>query len=136
VSTHEPACEFASDADVRKTKSARGRLERPQRLSTRTPHVGFFHFLFSSFLLSTFFLIHKLCAQLIFVEKVMHTTRRLQKKLWTQLVVREKIYAQVILQVIVHTSCMHRFARIKLILKNYLTKFISRSYAPNCVYKL
>jgi hypothetical protein len=60
----------------------------------------------------------------------MHITRRLHKKLCTQLVIREKIYAQVIVQVAVHTSCMHKFARIKLVLKNYLTKFISRSYAP------
>jgi hypothetical protein len=39
----------------------------------------------------------------------MHTTRRLQKKLCTQLIVKEKIYAQVILRVVVHISCTHKF---------------------------
>jgi hypothetical protein len=70
------------------------------------------------------------------MEKVMHITRRLHKKLCTQLVIREKIYAQVIVQVVVHTSCTHKFARIKLVLKNYLTKFKSEVMHQNCVYKL
>jgi hypothetical protein len=64
------------------------------------------------------------------MEKVMHTTRCLQKNLCTQLVVREKnihklFFKQLCTQV-VRTS----LARIKLMLKNHLTNVISRSYAP------
>jgi hypothetical protein len=45
-----------------------------------------------------------------------------------------KIYAQVILQLVVHTSCTHKFARIKLMVKNYVTKSINRNYASKlCV---
>jgi hypothetical protein len=49
-----------------------------------------------------------MCIVYLYGKSYAHT-RRLQKKLRTQLVVREKIYAKVILQVVVHTSCAHKF---------------------------
>jgi hypothetical protein len=45
------------------------------------------------------------------MEKVIHTTRRSQKQLCIQFVVREKIYTQVIQQIIVYTNCTHSSAR-------------------------
>jgi hypothetical protein len=89
-----------------KTSLAGGRSKRPRRPSPAP--VSFFYFLFK-FLLSTIFLIYKLRVQLIFMEKVMHTNRSFTEKLCTQVVVREKIYTQVILQVVMHTSCTHKF---------------------------
>jgi hypothetical protein len=51
----------------RKVNSARGRLERPRRLSCAHHLLASPFFSFSSFF-STFFLIHKLCAQLVLME--------------------------------------------------------------------
>jgi hypothetical protein len=85
------------------------RAVAPSDRAARPPRrFPFFCFLFK-FLLSTIFLIYKLCVQLIFMEKVMHTNRSFTEKLCTQVVVSEKIYTQVILQVVMHTSCTHKF---------------------------
>jgi hypothetical protein len=42
-------------------------------------------------------------------EKIMHTTCCIRKKLCVQLIVEEKMYAQVNLQTIVHTNCTEQF---------------------------
>jgi hypothetical protein len=72
----------------RKTSLARGRSKRPRRPSP-TRRFSFFYFLFKS-LLSTIFLIYKLCVQLICMEKVMHTTRSLQKNYAHKLLLEKK----------------------------------------------
>jgi hypothetical protein len=65
----------------RETNLARGCSERPRRPSRARPFYFFFYFLFSNFLSLTIFLAHKLCVQLVFMEKDMHTTRRFAKKI-------------------------------------------------------
>jgi hypothetical protein len=69
------------------------------------------------------------------MEKVMHTTRRLQKKLCTQLVVREKnIHTSYSSSSYAHKLYTQVLLESNFKLKNYLTNFISRSYAPKlCV---
>jgi hypothetical protein len=47
----------------------------------RARFIFFFYFLFSNFFSLTIFLAHKLCVQLVFMEKDMHTTRRFAKKI-------------------------------------------------------
>jgi hypothetical protein len=54
-----------------------------------------------------FFLIHKLCAQLVEISYAHNST--FKKNYAHNLSLERKIYAQVILQLVVHTSCTHKF---------------------------
>jgi hypothetical protein len=49
-----------------------------------------------------------MCTTHIYGKSYAHKSK-FTKKLCTQVVVSEKIYTQVILQVVMHTSCTHKF---------------------------
>jgi hypothetical protein len=49
-----------------------------------------------------------MCTTHLYEKSYAHNSK-FTEKLCTQVVVREKIYTQVILQVVMHTSCTHKF---------------------------
>jgi hypothetical protein len=99
------------------TRSARKPMWHAVAWSDRVPRrppapprgVFFFIFFFSSFLLLTNFLIHKLGAQLILWNKLCTQLDIYRKSYAHNLSLKKKIYAQVILRVVVHISCTHKF---------------------------
>jgi hypothetical protein len=57
---------------------------------------------------------YNLCVQLIFMEKLCTQLDVYRKNYAYNLLLEKKIYTQVIFQVVMHTSCTHKFAPIKL----------------------
>jgi hypothetical protein len=77
------------------TGAASDRERGPALSHVRRPHQLSLFYFFLHLILFSFF--HKLCAHIVYLKSYVRN-----------LSLKYKLYAQVILQIIVHTSCMHK----------------------------
>jgi hypothetical protein len=121
--------------DAKSFQRAIAPSDQARAAPSRAPPRGRTYFFFSFLLFHNFFYI-SYAYNLSYGKSYTHTTRDSHKQLCTQLVVREKIYTQVIQQIIMYTSCTHKFcAPPNLCLKLIWQKFIVQSYMSKlCTY--
>jgi hypothetical protein len=64
----------------------------------------------------------------------MYTTHHLQKNYVHNLSLEKKLYTQVILQTVVHTSCTYKLCAYQTYTQNFLTKFYISKLCIKVVY--